>query len=231
MSLEDPGKIVKSESTASRARQLLSGVSGKDIYISEYVKYSGMYTQFTTLFSYDSNPLIFAGVNGLGNRQVVFGFDIHKSDLALSPDFVALLSNLLKYSCPDVVDHTDFVSGEQMDVNITANIDSVKVISPDGEENYLDTSADMSSITLGKVGTYTIKVVSLGSEKTYKVFAQAPVAESNPSEIGDDFSVYGARAYEKTDGQYDPIVLLFILLAVTFAADWMVYCYEKYQLR
>ena len=231
MSLEDPGKIVKSESTASRARQLLSGVSGKDIYISEYVKYSGMYTQFTTLFSYDSNPLIFAGVNGLGNRQVVFGFDIHKSDLALSPDFVALLSNLLKYSCPDVVDHTDFVSGEQMDVNITANIDSVKVISPDGEENYLDTSADMSSITLSKVGTYTIKVVSLGSEKTYKVFAQAPVAESNPSEIGDDFSVYGARAYEKTDGQYDPIVLLFILLAVTFAADWMVYCYEKYQLR
>ena len=38
-------------------------------------------------------------------------------------------------------------------------------------------------------------------------------------------------AIEKTDGEYDPLVLLFVLLAVVFSADWMVYCYEKYQLR
>ena len=63
-----------------------------------------MYTKFTTLFSYGVDPLIFAGVNGLGNREVVIAFDLHKADFALSTDFVALLGNLLSYSCPDVIE-------------------------------------------------------------------------------------------------------------------------------
>ena len=33
------------------------------------------------------------------------------------------------------------------------------------------------------------------------------------------------------DGKFDPIWVIFIALAVVFLADWMVYCYEKYQLR
>ena len=229
--LENPGEIVMTDSTASKAREMLSGVSGRDIFIGEYVKYSGMYTQFTTLFSYDSNPVIFAGVNALGNRQVVFAFDIHKSDLALSTDFTPLISNLLEYSCPNIVDKSNFVAGEQMNINITANIDSVKIISPDGEESYLDTSADTASVTLERVGTYTVEAVVQGTEKIYKVYSSAPISESNPAEGGEAFSVEGVKTNEKTDGQYDPIVLLFVLLAITFSADWMVYCYEKYQLR
>lgn len=229
--LESPGEIVKSNSTSTRARELLSGVVGREIYIGEYVKYSGMYTQFTTLFSYDSNPLIFAGVNALGNRQVVFGFDIHKSDLALSTDFVTLLSNLLDYSCPDLLDGSNFVCGQELKVNITANVDSVKVICPDGEENYLDTATDVSKMLLTKVGTYTVCVTTQGEERVYKVYSEAPVSESDPGKIGENFSVYGVKTDVRSDGQYDPIVLLFVLLAVAFAADWMVYCYEKYQLR
>lgn len=229
--LDMPGELVKSNSTSTKARELLAGVSGRDIYISEYIKYSGMYTQFTTLFSYDSNPVIFAGVNALGNREVVFGFDIHKSDMALSTDFVPLVSNLLKYSCPSIVDSASYVSGDELRINITANIESVKVTSPDGEEKYIDTSSDVGSMTLDRVGTYNIKVVASDGEKNYDVYAAAPVSESDPTDMGGDFSVMGEMTFEKTDGQYDPIVLLFILLAVVFCADWMVYCYEKYQLR
>ena len=86
-------------------------------------------------------------------------------------------------------------------------------------------------MTLDKVGTYNIKVVASDGEKNYDVYAAAPASESDPTAMGGDFSVMGEMTYEKTDGQYDPIVLLFILLAVVFCADWMVYCYEKYQLR
>ena len=229
--LDDPEEIVKSNSTSTRARELLSGVVGRDIFISEYVKYSGMYTQFTTLFSYDSNPVIMAGVNALGNREVVFGFDIHKSDLALSSDFTPLISNLLKYSCPDLIDRADLVCGEDLNINITANIDSVKVVSPNGEENYIDTSTDLGTMTLDRVGTYRVEVIVSESERSYEVYASAPVSESDPTAIGGDFSVTGTRTYDKTDGQYDPLVLLFVLLAIVFTADWMVYCYEKYQLR
>ena len=229
--LDDPGKIVKSNSTSTKARTLLAGVEGRDIYISEYVKYSGMYTQFTTLFSYDSNPVIFAGVNALGNREVVFGFDIHKSDMALSSDFAPLISNLLKYSCPNVIEGSNYVSGEDLRINITANINSVKVVSPDGEENYIDTSTDVGVMTLDRVGTYRVKVMASDGERVYDVYASAPESESNITAVGTDFSIKGIRTYDKTDGQYDPLVLLFILLAVVFCADWVVYCYEKYQLR
>jgi len=33
------------------------------------------------------------------------------------------------------------------------------------------------------------------------------------------------------DGEFDPLIILLVCLIVIFAADWMVYCYEKYQLR
>ena len=229
--LNDPEEIVKSNSTASTARTLLAGVEGRDIYIGEYVKYSGMYTKFTTLFSYDSNPLIFAGVNALGNRQVVFGFDIHKSDLPLSTDFTPLVENLLEYSCPALIDGSNFVCGEDLKINIAANIDSVKVDSPDGEEKYVDISTDVGVVPLDRVGTYTVRVSSSGVEKIYKVYSSAPASEGDPTAMGGDLLLSGTRTYEKTDGQFDPLVILFIILAVVFCADWVVYCYEKYQLR
>ena len=231
MELDGPEKIVKSNSTSSKARKLLDGIDGRDIYIGEYVKYSGMYVQFTTLFSYESNPLIFAGVNALGNREVVIGFDLHKSDIAVSSDFAPLMSNLLEYSCPDLLDRAGFVCGEDAQVNITSNMNSVMTISPDGEENYIDTSTDIGTIHLEKVGTYSIVVDIAGGQKTYKIFSAASPDESNPDYAGADFSVVGEPTDVKTDGEYDPLVLLFVLLAITFTADWMVYCYEKYQLR
>ena len=229
--LEYPEKIVKSKSTSSKARRLLEGVEGDNIFIKEYVKYSGRYTQFTTLFSYESSPLIFAGVNALGNREVVFGFDLHKSQITLSPDFSMLISNLLEYSCPDIIADSFYTCGEEADVNITANVDSVKTISPDGEENYVDTSTDIGKITLDKVGTYTVKVSVAGEERVYKIYSAASPEESDPTAEGEVFSVTGVRTDEKADGEYDPLVLLFVLLAIVFTADWMVYCYEKYQLR
>jgi hypothetical protein len=57
------------------------------------------------------------------------------------------------------------------------------------------------------------------------------VAESNPGGEIESFSLVGEAGNEKSDGIFDPIVIIFIILALTFTADWMVYCYEKYQLR
>ncbi len=231
METDEPGELIKSASTSTQAKKLLAGVEGRDIYISEYVKYSGMYTQFTTLFSYDSNPMLFAGVNALGNREVVFAFDLHKSDITLSTDFAPLISNLLEYSCPALIDHSDYICGEDVNINITANIDSVKVTSPNGAENYIDTSTDIGVLSLDKVGTYTLVFTVAGEQKTYKIYSAAPTSESDPGESMAEFSLAGEMTYEKTDGQYDPLVVLFIMLAIVFMADWMVYCYEKYQLR
>ena len=231
VTLESPDEIVKSNSTASMVQKLLNGVSGNDIYISEYVKYSGMYTRFTTLFSYDSNPLIFAGVNALGNREVVIGFDLHKADFSLSTDFIALLGNLLEYSCPDVIERADYVCGEDVEINLTGNIKNVKAVAPNGEEIYIDCSADPAHLSLDLVGSYTVKFLSSGEERSYNIYSNAPEGESALSQSDASFSLVGERQYERSDGEYDPLIVILICLALIFTADWMVYCYEKYQLR
>ena len=229
--LDEPSTIEKSSSTATIAKKLLSGIDGKNIYIDEYVKCSGMYTKFTTLFTYDSNPVIFAGVNALGNREVVFAFDLHKTDLSLTVDQVLLVSNLLSYSCPDVLDETAYVCGEEATVNIVANARNVKAIAPDGKETFVDDTLDIAAIRLNQIGTYTIVMNVAGVEKTYQLYASATETEGNPLSNGSTFAISGVQQFEKTDGEFDPIVILFVCIAILFIADWMVYCYEKYQLR
>ena len=56
-------------------------------------------------------------------------------------------------------------------------------------------------------------------------------SERIPAVKSEAFSLVGEAGNEKRDGVYDDLMILFILLALIFAADWMVYCYEQYQLR
>ena len=229
--LKTPDVIEKSSSSSTAARALLEGVSGTDIYISKYLKYSGMYLRFTTLFSYEGNPLIFAGANGLGNRQVVFGFDLHESDFALKSDFVILLGNLLEYSFPSVVDKVGYTVGEDAIINILPSAEGYKAESPSGESIFVDTASATSAILLDEVGVYTVSATVAGKEISYKIFAGADPSESRPVSTESDFSLSGERGNESVDGRYDTLALLFIILGILFIADWGVYCYEKYQLR
>ena len=225
------GEIVKSSSTASSVRKLLAGVDGTGIYISEYVKYSGMYLKFNTLFTYDSNPVIFAGTNGEGYRQVVFGFDLHDSDIALNPDFVILMRNLLDYSFPSVIDKSGFTVGEEAVVNVVAGAEAIKAHSPSGKEIYAESDGSTATFPLDEVGTYTVSMKISGADTSYSIYAAAHPAESAPTVREDSFSLSGERTYEKRDGEYDPTLILFICLALLFIADWGLFCYEKYQLR
>ena len=231
VALDEPMEIVKSNSTATIAKTLLTGIDGRDIFIREYVKCSGMYTKFTTLFTYDANPMIFAGVNALGNREVVFAFDLHKANISLSIDQALLVANLLSYSCPDVLDKTAYSCGEDAHVNVIANAKNVKAVAPNGKEIYVDDSVDIATFHLDQVGTYTVVMTVSGVEQTYKLYAGATAKESNPLPTETAYSLTGVRQFEKTDGEFDPLAILFVCIALLFIADWMVYCYEKYQLR
>ena len=231
ISLSESDVIRKSNSTSTVVRKLLEGIEGDEIYIKNYVKYSGMYLNFYTLFTYGSNPMIFAGANGLGNRQVVFAFDVHESDIALSTDFVMLVANLVEYSFPDVIDSSDYVAGDEVVVNVSSTMESVKAIAPSGEEVYMESDGTTATLTLSEVGTYTVITTEGGRDNEYSVFAAAPLSESVPTVTEGDFSLSGERVDAKIDGEYDPSTLLFVIFVLLFIADWGVYCYEKYQLR
>ena len=231
ISVGDVDVIEKSKSTSTAIKDMLEGVDNDDIYIRNYVKYSGMYLKFYTLYTYNSYPVIFAGANGLGNRQVVFGFDLHESDIALSSDFVILLRNLLDYSFPDIIDKTDYTVGEDALVNVKTGAENLTAISPSGEEIYLESDGVTATLALNEIGTYTISMTVAGVDESCRIFSAASPAESEPNVMEDAFVIEGERSDEKGDGQFDAMTVLFIILGVLILADWGVYCYEKYQLR
>ncbi|MBO5287527.1 MAG: VWA domain-containing protein [Clostridia bacterium] len=231
--IEVPGGdvISKSSSSATNVRHLLRGVGNSEIYLTKYVKYSGMYLNFHTLYTYESNPIIFAGANGLGHRQVVCGFDLHTSDFALTTDFVILMRNFLEYSFPNVIERTGYTVGEDAIVNIVANAENLKALSPSGRDIYIDTDGASALLALDEVGTYTISMSLGGVDTNYRIYSCADPTESEPVFEDGELTISGERTYSNIDGEYDPMTLLFICLAILFFADWGVYCYEKYQLR
>ena len=78
---------------------------------------------------------------------------------------------------------------------------------------------------------YTIKTNAKSGSKTYNVYAQLPEAERAPVQTETEFCIKGEATDGRSNGKYDKLMWIFVLLSVMFIADWVVYCYDKYQLR
>ena len=228
--LDGYGRLDKSESSASLVRSLLANTDDDSIFIKRYVK-CGTYRNFTTLYSYKNQPVIFAGTNNYGNREIVIAFSLHDTALALQTNIVALMWNFLEYSFPEVVEQKNYYVGDTAQVNVVANCESIRVESPSGSVSYLSTAMAVSDLQLTENGTYTIVATVDGAARRFQIFAAVPDAERTPVGVGAEVSLQGQATEGGFDGAYDPLLILFICLAVIFAAEWGVYCYEKRQLR
>ncbi len=217
-------------STSSMAQTLTDGMIKENMYIVRYLK-CGFYRNFTTILSYMGSPLVFAGTNEHGNREVVFAFDPHDSNLPMIYNYSVLMRNLVQYSFPDMVDKTTFSCGDTAEINVIANCESIRVESPSGEVSYLNTARASDLIKLTEVGTYTVQMTVSGSVREFYIWSAMNEAERDPVEGREAIALQGEATDEGFDGRFDPLFLIFIALAVIFLADWMVYCYEKYQLR
>ena len=228
--LENGGQLSLSTSSASLAKKLRNEIIGDDISLSAYVK-CGLYKEFTSLYTYQGNPVIFAGTNSFGNREVVFAMDLHKSNIALSFDYSAIMRNLIEYSFPDIIEKTGYIVEDTLEVNVVANCESIRIDSPSGSVKYLDTSRAVSECTLNEVGTYTVTVTVAGTPRTFNIYAESRESERESTVYVEEISIAGQAGNGGFDGKYDMMTALFITLAVLFFADWGVYCYEKHQLR
>ncbi len=220
-----------STSTSSLAQRLTKGIEGKNIYISKYIRY-GRSGQFTTVLTYKSNPVVFVGTTANECREVVFAFDIHASDIPLSLDFIVLVRNLLDYSYPSAIERVAYFSGETLEVNLQANMQSVRVDTPSGNHVYLSTYGVIAEYPFDEIGTHTVTIgYNGGEQRVYHVYAGVPDVERNPYTSAEYVGLQGEATDGGLDGTYDPLLVIFIILALVFLADWGVYCYEKYQLR
>lgn len=230
--LEGGGDVISlTTSTASTVRKLTEGMIGNEITITKYMK-CGLYSDFITLYSYRGNPVVFTGMNAYGNREVVFTFNIHDSNMTLFIDYLALLGNLLDYSFPEVIEATEYYCGDTAEINVISGCESIRVESPDGEIVYTDISKAVSEFELTEVGEYKITVNVSGAERpAYYIYSSVPKEERRPVASEDYIGIQGEASEVGSDGRYDPSALLLILAALLFTAEWMVYCYDKYQLR
>ena len=228
--LEKADTLDVSQSSSSTVKKLKADMVGDAIYVSQYAK-CGMYRNFTSLYTHKGNPIVFAGTNEYGNREVVFAFDLHKSNLPLLYDYIVMMRNFIEYSFPKMVDKTDYYCGDIVDINVLANCKSIRIDSPLGNVAYLDTSSAVSTLDLTEVGVYTVTMNVADTKRVFYLYSAMAESERIPTVEEAEFSLAGIATEGGFDGIYDPILWLFIALALVFLADWGVYCYEKHQLR
>lgn len=228
--LDDGVPLKLTESSASLSKTLTEGLRGEGIYVLQYMKY-GLYDTFTTIYSYNGQPLVFTGENGYGNREVVFAFDFSNSNITLSADFVLLARNLIAYSFPKVVEKSVYNSGEKLEMNVPPACSAIVISSPSGDSFYVSTQLEANEYVLEQSGVYTLTLTIGEAEKIYHVCAHIPVEESDVAAQGQSFALIGEADNGGLDGKYDDLIILFIVLSLVFMGDWAVYCYDKYQLR
>lgn len=218
------------KNSTSTFKNLTSGMLKEKVYVSKYQKY-GLYRNFTTLLTHDGNPIVFTGSAENGVREVVFAFDLHDSNFPMLIDYLILTSNLMDYSFPTIIEETSYDCGDTVKLNVLSNCESIRVESPNGNISYLDVSTEFAEFKVTEAGTYKLIMDFGGEEKTLRVYSNLPDEESFASQEVEELSLTGEQGDEFSDGIYDDLIYLFIILAIVFVADWMVYCYEQSQLR
>lgn len=230
ITVEDGVPLTIPNSTNTIFKSLTENLTGQNIMVQSYLKY-GQSRSFTNILMYDENPMVFAGTNSYGNREVVFAFDLHKSNISMLPDYTYLIGNLLNYSFPTILEKTSYVCGDTLTVNVLGHCRKILVQSPSGKKSYMDTSNITSEYYLTEAGTYQL-IMTLGEEeKIFYIYASMPSVEGVDVDAStENLSLEGEREENYQDGFYENLMIIFIVLAVIYLADWAVYCYEQHQL-
>ncbi len=230
VTLPEAGVLQLSGDSTSMVQTLTRDMIGEEIHLTGFIK-CGMYRKFATLLSFEGNPVVFAGTTAYGNRLCVFAFDLHDSNIAMRMDFVTLVRNLAEYSFPAVLEQNSFTCGDTVQINLLANTESIRIDSPMGQVQYLSCDGAVASFVPTEAGVYTVTMTVGGFPRTFYLYAAVPEAERNPVLAEKQLSLLGTATEGGFDGTYDALIVMFVLLTLLFAADWVVYCYEKYQLR
>jgi hypothetical protein len=232
VNLLDGGKIEISSSSNSEVKALTQNLTGSNVYINKYRKYGALHTgcKFKTVYEYKSSPMVFMGQNEYGNKQVVFAFDLHDSNFPLTADYTILTYNLLNASFPQVLTKTAYDCGETLQINAPADCRHVEIVTPAGEVE-LRSPRTVANYALTQAGTYTITLKTATQTQAYSVSARLPKSEKLQNQTQAFVGVHGTATDGGMDGKWDNLLYFFIALGLFFVADWVVYCYDKYQLR
>ena len=230
ITLNEGAKLKVSPSNDEVFKTLSQNLFGNEVVVSKFQSYS-LISSYTTIMYYQNHPMIFAGVNSNGNRQVVFSFDLHDSNLPLLLDYIILFNNMIKYSLPSLCEQTSFYCGDELVLNNVPNLENIRINTPSGYSTYLTIEDGFAKYRLTEIGTYEIKAIVNGIIKTYKIFVAFPLAEQNPIETIEKVELIGQKNNTAFDATYDIQWILFIVVLFICLAEWGLYLYEQRKVR
>ncbi len=88
-----------------------------------------------------------------------------------------------------------------------------------------------ASMILDEVGEYKVTVLLGDQQKEFCVYAKLPFQEGMVTPEPDFFVIEGEKKNEYLDGKFDKLWIVIAIIGVIFVADWIIYCYEQYQLQ
>ncbi len=211
----------------------MHAINNDSLYVKKYMKYGVTY--YNEIYTHNKQPLVFALENVYENREIVFSFSLHDSNLPALPEFGILMRNLIDYSFPDILEIANYKTGDKLQINIPAGYSEISIKSPSGRMEYPTSLASANEYVLNEPGTYEIELKSLlDPDSSLKINAYAVLcdSESDINATATSFSLQKADTGEGgRDGFYDDLIIFVIVLTALLTLDWVVYCYDKYQLR
>lgn len=211
-------------------KTLTNGLTGNQISVKEFNIYS-LVSNFTTIMSYENYPMIFAGINNNNNRQVVFSFDLHNSNLPLLLDYIIMVNNSLNYLLPSLCEQSVFTSGDDLNINVLANLNEVRINTPSNYSTYLTLNDSIATYKLDEIGIYTINAKINDTIKEYKIFVSFPKNEQNPINKQESIEILGNKTNVSYNSTMEINWLFFIIVLVLCLVEWEVYVYEQRNIR
>lgn len=144
---------------ADAADPLLTNVDLQDVHVarSQDLRQS---TFGRPLITSLQTPLVL--VRDEPNRQVLFGFDLHESDLPLRIAFPLLMENLSEWMLPPSVPSHSFHPDEAVTILPESGASALNVIRPDGSRRSLTPSSIATFADTDLLGLYTVEQTVAG---------------------------------------------------------------------
>ncbi len=230
--IEGGAYLTYSDDSSLLYQELTYKTVRNDIAISKYTRYT-LNEDFTPILTYNNLPIVFAGKNSSGQREVVIGFDLETSDFVMKFDFLRLTYNFVKYSNPKIMTNFDYHVGTTTTLSLPDNLEKIVITTPSGKEETIEKgSDDYSQYTFDECGSYDIKAkytTSSTEEEEMKVYSSFLKAESDTSATDtQNYKLALRKDATKGDAIYDALLWVVIAGAILFATDWILYTHEQY---
>lgn len=230
--LDEAGHLKYTNDSSLLYKQLTDKTANNDIIVSQYTRFT-IDDDLTPILTYNNLPVVFAGKNSKGQREVNIGFDIEKSNISMKYDFLRLLFNFTKYSNPKVMTKFDYNVGSKTTFSLPDNLDRITITTPAGKEETIEKgNDDYSEYTFEEAGTYDIKVLyssSSQADEEMKVYSSFLKEEGDPLVVETkSYKLAIKDDAKKGDAIYDTLLWVVIACAVLFATDWILYAHEQY---